>query len=171
MTLFFPPRFNLGVLEKARLDIFKAESHAFRTHDSLKWEHPPNCFLTLISQTESGLWKPSWEATKASGSWSRNLWHAFFWLFFFLLPLSAHHSQSECQHCLHIQPIVLPLLAGVGALSLSLCSWPGLASQKYTSQNVPVTHLSPPWNRIPFLLCIRSTPVGRWDRHRAEGEF
>ena len=36
MTLFFPPHFNLGVLEKARLDIFKAESHAFRTHDSLE---------------------------------------------------------------------------------------------------------------------------------------
>lgn len=171
MTHFFPPRFNLGVLENARLDIFKAESHAFRTHDSLEWESPPLCFLTLISQIESGLWKPSWEATKASGFWSRNLWHAFFWLFFFLFPLSAHHSQSDCQQCLQVQPIVLRLLAGAGALSLSLCSWPGLASQKHTPQNTPVTHLSPPWDRIPFLLCIRPTPAGRWDRHGAEGEF
>ena len=86
---------------------------------------------------------------------------AFLWLFFFLLPLSAHHSQSDCQQCLRVQPIVLRLLAGAGALSLSLCSWPGLASQKHTSQNTPVTHLSPPWNRIPFLLCIRSTLAGR----------
>lgn len=171
MTLFFPPHFNLGVLENARLDIFKAESHAFRTHDSLEWERPPLCFLTLISQTESGLWKSSWEPTKTSSFWSRNLWHAFFWLFSFLFPLSAHHSQSDCQQCLQVQPIVLPLLAGAWALFLSLCSWPGLVSQKHTPQNMPVTHLSPPWDRIPFLLCIRPTPAGRWDRHGAEGEF
>lgn len=98
MTLFFPPRFNLGVLEKAHLDIFKAESHAFRTHDSLEWEYPLLCCLTLISQTKSGLWKPSWEATKPQAlSPGTCGMHSFgcFSFFFLCLPTTPSLTVSN----------------------------------------------------------------------------
>lgn len=167
---FFPPHFNLGVLENARLDIFKSESHAFRTHDSLEWERPPFCFLTLISQTIRSL-ETKLGIYRSLRLLVQELVACILLAVFLSFPLSAHHSQSDCQQCLQVQPIVLPLMAGAWALFLSLCSWPGLVSQKHTPQNMPVTHLSPPWDRIPFLLCIRPTPAGRWDRHGAEGEF
>lgn len=137
-------------------DIFKAESHAFTAYYSLESISPLFFNLDLTNQVryvESKL-----GSYTASASWLGNLWHAFFRLFFFPFPLSAHHSQPYCQQCLHIQPIVLRLLARTCAVSLSLCSWPGLTFQKHESQNTPVIHLSPPWTRIPLPLCVSFTP-------------
>lgn len=67
------------------------------------------------------------------------------------------------------QPIVLVLLARVCAPSL--CSWPGLPSQQHKSHDTSVTHLSPPWARIPSQLSFRSTLGEAWDMTQSRVNF